>query len=177
MSDLVEWVAPGFAGFAVTRFITRVAAQEIEKRKPEWGKHAGAVTSIGAFLASWYLGQKVKWLAKYHTPITVGSAIAAATNLIQLYFPKIGWMVGDPTPELVAADAGALTASSPGMPELHATNEDPNEYTYNDSFDAGRYGVNRVQHGGGGDATPDMSDLEVDDAIGQSANLGVFSQN
>ena len=109
-ADLAEWVGPGFAGFAATRFATRVAATQIAKRKPSWGKHVGAGVSVGAFLAAWFLAHRVRWLAKYHTPITVGAAIAALQSIIQLYIPRLGWMLADATPELAAGSANALVA-------------------------------------------------------------------
>lgn len=185
MSDLVEWVGPGFASFALTRFLTRVAATELEKRKPSWGKHAGAGVSVAAFLAAWFLGHRWKLLAKYHTPVTVGSAIAGLQSLIQLYLPKLGWMVADATPELDATATSQLSALQPQM-QLQPVNDDPNEYTYNDTYDPGRYGkptgtvMSPPFNPRGGVQVPaqagdDLSDLAIDDAIGQSGNLGVFS--
>lgn len=179
MSDLLEWVGPGFAAFAATRFGTRIAATQLAKRKPSWGKHAGAAVSVGAFLAAWYLGHRLKWTAKYHTPITVGAAIAALQSLFQLYLPKFGWMVADASPEIAAPQSTQLTANDLAQMNLRPVNDDPNEYTYNDSFDAGRYGTKtgRAADTSGGPAgnQVDVSDLEIDEAIGQSANLGVFS--
>jgi hypothetical protein len=181
-SDLAEWVGPGFASFAATRFATRVAATQIAAKKPSWGKHVGAGVSVGAFLAAWFLAHRLKWLAKYHTPITVGAAIAALQSLIQLYVPKLGWMLADASPDLEAAavDASQVTA----MPQLMPVDDDPNEYTYNDTFDPGRYSKTGLPPKGAPGATPpiqrpedDLSDLQIDDAIGQSQNLGVFSAN
>jgi len=181
-TDLAEWVGPGFASFAVTRFTTRVAATQIAAKKPSWGKHVGAGVSIGAFLAAWFLAHRVKWLAKYHTPITVGAAIAALQSLIQLYIPKLGWMVADASPELEAADTSQLAA----MPQLQPVHEDPNEYSYNDTYDPGRYSKTGMPPRGTAaaaaptnapNAEDDLSDLQIDDAIGQSQNLGVFSAN
>jgi len=185
LADLGEWVLPGFAGFGLTRFLTRIATTEVAKRKPSWGKHVGAVTSIGTFLAAWFLAHRWKLIAKYHTPVTVGSAIAALQSLIQLYVPGLGWMIADASPELGAgADADQLAMPQPQMPMLVAVNEDPNEYTYNDTYDPGRYnkagqsppfvppGAPRPQS-----QEQDLSDLAIDDAIGQSQNLGVFSAN
>lgn len=187
-TDLLEFVAPGFASFAATRLGTRIAATQIDKWKPGAGKHAGAGISIAAFLAAWFLGHRVKWLAKYHTPITVGAAIAGLQSLIQLYLPKLGWMVADATPELASqATAAALVASQSNNDlQLQPVDEDPNEYTYNDSYDAGRLSRHhrhgpQQNTGGEGAAAKgsaqmvDDSDLAIDDAIGQSANLGVFS--
>jgi hypothetical protein len=188
-TDLVEFVIPGFGGFAATRFVTRVAMTQVAQRAPSWGKHAGAVASVGSFLAAWFLAHKWKWLEKWHTPIVVGSAIAAGQSLLQIYAPNLlGWIVSDATPELAAGTAqAALTAPDQQLAQLHLqpTNEDPNEFTYNDSYDAGRY---NGQQGPGsmkvGPLPPnqpvqsppatDGSDLAIDDAIG-TANLGVFA--
>ena len=72
-TELAEFIGPGFAGFAATRFATYLAATQVAKRKPTWGKPAGAAVSIGAFLAAWLLAHRWKWLAKYQTPIVVGA--------------------------------------------------------------------------------------------------------
>lgn len=181
----MEFVGPGFGGFAATRFATHVAMTQIAQRKPTWGKHAGAGVSVGAFLLAWFLGHRVKFLAKYQMPITVGSAIAAIQSLLQIYVPKVGWMVSDATPELATAGA-----TSPALDTAHLdlvpANDDPNEYTYNDEYDPGRYAkpgpTSGVQAGtgpgGSGGHQPggdSLADLEIDDAIGQTANMGVFS--
>lgn len=176
-SELAEFVAPGFAGFAATRFATRIAATQIAKRAPSWGKHAGAGVSVAAFLASWFLAHRLRWLAKYQMPITVGAAIAAMQSLVQLYAPRLGWMVADASPEL---DQAPVTQQLTAPPELQPVDDDPNEYTYNDSYDAGRYSheQRRPQPGAGPARTTDEvdpSELAIDDAIGQSQNLGVFS--
>jgi hypothetical protein len=185
LADLGEWVVPGFGGFAVARFATRIASTQVTKWKPSLGKHAGAGVSVAAFLAAWFLAHRVKWLAKYHTPVTVGAAIAALQSLIQIYLPQFGWMIADATPELAGSAASATTDQSPLAAVAHLnlqpSNDDPNEYTYNDSFDAGRYSPQTGGAAGSasGQAPPagkdDLSDLEIDDAIGQNQNLGVFS--
>jgi hypothetical protein len=183
--DLVEFVGPGFASFALTRFGTRVAATQVAKWKPNLGKHAGAGISVGAFLAAWFLGHKWKWLEKYHTPITVGAAIAALQSVIQLYFPKLGWMVADATPELEsAAPMQQLTAPDAG---LQPVDLDPNEFTYDDSYDAGRYSKTGHRPQGqphqaaaarGADATDDTGDLDINEALSPAdGNLGVFSSS
>jgi hypothetical protein len=190
-TDLVEFVVPGFGGFAATRIVTRVAMTQVAQRAPSWGKHAGAVASVGSFLAAWFLAHKWKFLEKWHTPIVVGSAIAAAQSLLQIYAPNLlGWVVSDATPELAAGAAqSAISAPDQQLAQLHlqATNEDPNEFTYNDSYDAGRYSGSQGQGSmkigplppqsapqQSPPATGDVSDLAIDDAIG-TANLGVFA--
>jgi hypothetical protein len=181
-TEILEYAGPGFGGFAVSRFATRAAATQIAKRAPSWGKHAGAAAAVGTFLAAWFLANRWKWLEKWHTPIVVGSGIAMAQSLIQLYLPALGWMVSDASPELAAADQSLSVAQAPQNMHLLPTNDDPNEFTYNDSFDAGRYGHHQsppttgAGTGPGGPAPSDMSDLAIDDVIG-AANLGVFAHN
>src|SRR5262245_51488797 len=72
LTDILEFVGPGFGSFAATRFLTRLATSQIAQRKPSWGKHAGALASAGSFFAAWFLGHKVRWLERWHTPIVVG---------------------------------------------------------------------------------------------------------
>lgn len=191
-TDLVEFVVPGFGGFAATRLVTRIAMTQVAQRAPSWGKHAGAVASVGSFLAAWFLAHRWKFLEKWHTPIVVGSAIAAGQSLLQIYAPNLlGWVVSDATPEVTGAAQGALSAPDQQLAQLHLqpTNEDPTEFTYNDAYDAGRYGgqqgpssmkVGPMPPSGQPQqpppATGDVSDLAIDDAIG-SANLGVFANN
>lgn len=191
-TDIAQFVIPGFGGFATTRLATRVAATQVAKRAPSWGKHAGAVASVGSFLAAWFLAHKWKWLEKYHTPIVVGSAIATLQSILQIYAPNVlGWIVSDATPQIAAATQSQLSVQDQQLAQLRLqpTHEDPNEFTYNDAYDAGRYSGNQgrasmknsgvIQGGttgpGGPAETPsDMSDLAIDDAIG-AANLGVFA--
>jgi hypothetical protein len=110
ISDLFAYVGPGFAGFAATRFATRIASTQIATRWPAWAKHAGAVASVGSFLAAWQLAHRVRMLEKYSEPIAVGSGIAAIQSIIQLYIPRLGWVVSDATPEI---DATAATSAAP----------------------------------------------------------------
>jgi len=140
-TDLAEFIGPGFGGFAATRFATRVAAVQVAKKWPKVGRHAGALTSVGAFFAAWFLAHRIKWLARFHTPIVVGAGIAALQSLIQLYIPKLGWTVSDAAPELAAATqpANDQVAQAPtGDDDYEVVNEN-HWYDYNDAMDAGRY--------------------------------------
>lgn len=175
MSDIAEIVLPGFAAFAGVRGATKIAVTQIAKLKPTAGKHAGAAVSVGAFLAAWFLAHRVKFLAKYHTGVVVGSAIAAMQSLIQLYMPGMGWLVADatPAPQLPAPSQSpggfASQAEVERAQALKPVHDDPNEFTYDESFDAGRYSGSKVahvqadQHMG-----PDLSDIDTSD-------LGVLS--
>lgn len=143
LQDMAELVGPGFGAFATTRLATRAAQTQIEKRWPGWGKHAGAVASIGSFLAAWFLAHRWKPLERFHTPIVMGAGIAAAQSLLQLYVPRLGWVVSD-----ASADAQATTTTTVtnNGTQIQATSgsEDDFEivdenawYAYNDARDPG----------------------------------------
>jgi hypothetical protein len=189
ITEVLEFAVPGFGGFAASRFLTHVTATQVAKRAPSWAKHAGVIASLGSFGAAWLLANKVKFLEKYHVPIVVGSAIAAAQSILQLYLPMVGWMVSDATPEIATAATPQVSAADQQLAQmqLQPTNEDPNEFMYNDAFDAGRYsgsqGRASMKTGPLPQTTPaagqpaqaqSTDDLAIDDAIGQ-ANLGVFA--
>lgn len=179
-TDLLEWVAPGFAGFAATRLVTRLAQQQIAKRWPKVGKHAGAVASLSSFLASWFLGGRWSLTQRYHTPITVGAAIAAAQSLLQIYAPKmLGWMVSDASSHVAPAIAAA-PAPKALPPHLEEIDDDPRWYTYNDAYDTGRYGT--LSKGTSWQpeiASPDAQPSAIDDPQAGDDELaaGIFGGN
>lgn len=188
LKDMLEYIGPGFAAFAITRFGTRIVATQIAKWKPSWAVHAGAAASVGSFLAAWLLAHKVKWLEKYQAPLMVGSAIAAAQSLIQLYAPNLlGWAVSDATPQLASGSSANSLSSGQTVTmadgtQLQVTDDNPADFTYNDSFDAGRYTGSSGQTTGSATgqapaaapaATGDdelLADLDLD------TNGGIFAQ-
>jgi len=150
-TDLVAQIIPGFAAFAATRFVTRVAALQIAKRWPKHAKHAGAMASLGTFAAAWFGGHRVKMLEKYHDMIVVGAGVAAIQSLVQLYLPSVGWMVSDCSPELHAGahpkqltaasllphSAAAAEAAAAPLPQGFRETSANEWFSYNDSYDAG----------------------------------------
>jgi len=146
-TDMLEMAVPGAIGFAGVRLVTKLGIAAVAKRWPTKSRHVGALLATSSFLATWFLGHRVKAIAKYHTALTVGAALAAAVNVLQIYLPKIGWLVGDPT-ELTAggtASAKALTEQQTNamLPQnLQEIDDDPAFYTYDDKYDAGRYRAN-----------------------------------
>jgi hypothetical protein len=146
IAEIVEYLVPGFAGFAAARFVTYVSTTQVEKLKPTWGKAAGAAAAIAGFAAAWLGVHRVKALEKYHLAITVGAGIAAVQSLIQLYVPILGWMVADPTQQLAS---GSTTVSIPnanvpvptptaGLPPGFEPVDDQNNWVYNDAYSSGR---------------------------------------
>lgn len=148
-SDMLEMVGPGFASFAATRFLSRVTATQIAKRWPKFATHSGVAASVGSFLALWYLGHKVKLIDKYHAAITAGAGIAAGQTILQTYFPKLGWIVSDASPDVAAEVAGTSSTGTPMMATQSSSSTDGDfeildETTgswraNNDAGNAGRY--------------------------------------
>ena len=149
VTDVAEYVIPGFAAFAVDRLLTRFFAVQIAKRAPKWAKHAGALAAVGAFAASWWGAHRVKYLEKYHHPIVVGSGLAAALSLVQLYIPKLSAALGQPCPEpapkqLAAPVAVARQIQTPApapapIPAGFQPTTASEWHVYNDAYDAGAY--------------------------------------
>lgn len=187
LQDLAEFIVPGFAAFAATRLLTRMAAVQIAKRSTTWGKHAGAIASVGSFLAAYFGAHRVKALEKHHTPIVVGSAIAAIQSIIQLYVPKLGWMIADASPDLAEQQQTqqqlAVAAPAPqaqrtiAAAKLQPVDDDPAWYTFDEKFDAGRYAK---ETGTAPPANPKVQDeeallaeLNLDE--GSTQSMGIFS--
>lgn len=176
VGDVVEFVAPGFAAYAITRFGTRIAAQLVAKKKPSLGKHAGAITGIGVVAAVWLLAYRLKWLHKYHTPIVVGSALATIASLIQLYIPRLGWMLD------VTGDAKQVAGPQVPQDVQVLEGEDPENYVYDDRYDAGHHGTETIgsqpqyQPPTGSQSTSvtgdDLMDMEMETDDAQT--MGIF---
>lgn len=188
LTDVAEYLIPGFAAFALDRVLARFIALQIEKRAPKYAKHAGAIAAAGAFAVAWWGAHKVKFLEKYHHPIVIGTGLAALQSLIQLYAPKLGAFISDPIPALTAPKATAkpLLASAPTpvaaapIPQGFKPTTANEWYTYNDSFDAGGYKgkVEAAAPPVPGEEPPDTdisdlldnSDLQLD-----NSDMGLFS--
>lgn len=138
--DLVEFIGPGFGAFAATRMASRVVAIQVAKRWPRVAPHAGVVASGASFLAAWLLAHRVKVLERFHTPIVVGAGIATLQTAVQTWFPKLGWIVSDATPEVAAASTTAALPAATGDDDLmDVTNSEEGWHVMNDAHDAGRF--------------------------------------
>lgn len=169
--DMVEQALPAGAGFIATRGMAKIGMAAVEKRWPSKSKHVGAAISVASFVAAWFLGHKVKFLQKYHVPITAGSFIAAGLNLLQIYVPKIGWLFGDPTKATAGGIAAPMQQSA--LPSnLEPIDDDPTLYTWNDSYDAGRRAQGQNLAPGQPAAT---SSDPIADLMNEDDDMGVFS--
>lgn len=95
LTDFVEFIAPGFAGYAGTRFASRAIHTMVLKRWPKLARHASVISTFGAAGLAWLLVHRVKKISRYHTPVVVGAGIAALQTATQAYLPKYGWLVSD----------------------------------------------------------------------------------
>jgi hypothetical protein len=96
MTDLKDYILPGFAAYAGTKLLTRLAYQTLQPKLPRAGKHVAALSSLGAFAAVWWLGHRWKKIAKYHDGIVIGAAIAAGQCLARTYLPaRYSWIISD----------------------------------------------------------------------------------
>lgn len=102
--DLLYEIGPAFGAYAATRFGARIASK---LGGAKLGKHAAPLGSVSIAAAAWLLAHRIPKIAKFHTPIIIGSSIAAVQSLVQTYLPQYGWLVGDIAPEApqVAAPA------------------------------------------------------------------------
>lgn len=91
---VVEEVAPAFAGYAAGRFAGRIA---MKVGSAKLGKHAAPLASTVLAVVAYFLAHRVKKIAKYSSPLVVGSAIAALQTVMQAYLPKYSWLVSDPS--------------------------------------------------------------------------------
>ncbi len=130
MSELAEFILPGFAGYGATKMLSRIVYTQLSKRYPNAGKHLAAGSTVLAFLGSWFLLHRIKKLAPYQMPATVGAGIAALQTIVSSYLPRYGWMVSDVDAVTPKRNGSILTSSSnvetlfPGGPEIVDDGED-----------------------------------------------------
>jgi len=120
VQDVLEFVLPGFAGYAGTRMTSRIVHGMVIRRFPKLAKHASVLSTLAAAGAAWLLVHRIDKIKQYHTPVVVGAGIATIQTIAQAYLPKYGWMVSDhnlnaQTPaqaELSPSEAAQVSAGS-----------------------------------------------------------------
>jgi hypothetical protein len=95
MQDLVEFVVPGFAGYAGTRMVSRIVHGVVIKKWPKLAKHASVLSTLATAGGAMVAVHRIDRIKQYHTPVVVGASIAAIQTVVQAYLPKYGWMVSD----------------------------------------------------------------------------------
>lgn len=128
-------VGAGFAGYATTRMISRLAYSQAVRRSPGSAPHVHVAASLagaaGVYFGSKYWGK----VDEYHEAASIGAGIALIQAAFQTYMPKLGWIVGDVSPEqygagkkksvlpdadmttIMPAERAALPAASGGLGE------------------------------------------------------------
>lgn len=97
LAGFAQMVLPAFAGYAATRFISRIAYVQLSARTKH-ANHLSVLASAATTFASHLASQHVDALEQYGPPATFGSAIATLQAVIQTYLPKFGWIVSDYLP-------------------------------------------------------------------------------
>ena len=114
-------VGAGFAGYAATRFLSRMVYSQAVKKMPKSAKHATVLASVAGAVGT-YLGTRYyKKVSDHHEAASVGAGIALVQAVAQAYLPKYAWIVGDmnaeqytkPKPAEQAADISMLEGTEP----------------------------------------------------------------
>lgn len=188
--DIVQFIGPGVGAYAGTRLLQRLAFVLVSKRFPKLGKHAGVFSSAIAFGALWFLAHRWKKLEKYHTPIVVGSGIAAVQGAVQTYLPQLGWVMSDVDPKqyqqkLLAPRTGDGRFQLPVPAELPEPVGPEELEDYIEVGDApyapqaaqpmATPGTNGGEEPGGGE----LDDLDPDElgSLGGADDMGILSAN
>lgn len=147
----VDWVETGklvgvaFGGFAAGRLATRIVAVQVAKRKPTWAKHAGVAANALTFAAALFAARRWSKTKPYEMPLVLGTGLSLLQTVLQTYFPKLGWMVAETTPEQIA-EASGQGQQLPGaqttgyLPDDDGDVGDGGDWSdFNDAYDQGRF--------------------------------------
>jgi len=121
-------IGAGFAGYAATRMLSRMAYSQAIRRYPGAAPHMHVMASaFGA--AGVYFGSKY-WdkLDEYHEAASIGAGIALIQTAFQTYAPKLGWIVADVSPDQYVAK------KKKSLPDADMTTILPAEATAPESF-------------------------------------------
>lgn len=94
--DMLAQGAAGFAGYAIGRFVGRLAFKYAVKSNPKLAPHAVCLGSGVAALATYYGANWNEKTAPYADSMTMGSGIAFAQSIVQSYLPALAILVSDP---------------------------------------------------------------------------------
>ena len=86
MKDLLDFVIPGFVGYAGTKLTSRVVHAAVARKSPKWAKHASVLSSIGSATGAMLLAHRFERTKEYAAPIIVG-----ARRLIALQRSRRQW--------------------------------------------------------------------------------------
>lgn len=142
--SLATGAGAGFAGYAVTRLLSRVVYSQAVQRFPRLANHAAVGTSaagvVGTYLATRYWERA----QGYQESATIGAGVALLQAVFQTYLPKFGWVVSDLDPGQYAPQKTTAPSTEPDL-DLDSLLED------NPDMEA----VEVAQIGQGGEEEPD----------------------
>lgn len=102
VTDTAVNVGAGFAGYAATRLVSRIAYSQAVKRSPKASNYvhlaASALGAVGVYFGS----KHVEKTSKYHEAAAIGAGIALGQAALQTFAPKFGWIVSDVNEEQYA---------------------------------------------------------------------------
>lgn len=130
----LKQIGAGFAGFAVTRAISRIASTAVGRKWPRAAKLAGVAAGAVAVVAAELGAPRFDQTARYAESITMGAGVAAAATLVQTLLPRYGWLLAHPSEDTQSVPAQPAMA----LEQVTAQGSDVPWY-YNDGMDAGRY--------------------------------------
>lgn len=163
LKDVMDFVIPGFAGYAGTRMTSRIVHGMVIKRFPKMAKHASVLSTGLAATAAWFAVHRIDRFKQYHTPVVVGAAIAAVQTAVQAYLPKYGWMVSDHNMDVLPA------ASSPQKQKLVAGS------TSRTSYPARKLPKGSKAFVGGADLPPPIASMSAEDVAVELDDLDMGS--
>ena len=88
-------LAAGVAGYAVSKFASRLAYAQTIKRFPKVANHAKALTPVAAAFGVHFGSKYWSKSAEYTEEITIGASVAAVQAIVQTYLPKFAWLISD----------------------------------------------------------------------------------
>jgi hypothetical protein len=95
IGDVTSKLLPGVGAYAATRVAGRIAYNLTKKRSPAMARHAGPLGSMAVAASTWFFADKFKVTKEYSEAMVIGSAIAAAQSVLQMYIPQWAWVMDD----------------------------------------------------------------------------------
>jgi hypothetical protein len=103
--ELATNVGAGFAGYAATRLLSRMAYATALKRFPKGSPYihiaASALSATGVYFGSKHWSK----VDEYHEAASIGAGIAVMQTALQTLAPKLGWIVSDVSADQYVAKA------------------------------------------------------------------------
>lgn len=171
--ELAYNVGAGFAGYAATRFASRMVYSQAAKKFPGAAEHAQVIASAVS-AAGVYLGSKYWPKAEdYHEAASIGAGIALLQAAIQVYLPKFGWIVSDASPDQYADKKKSTgpKASEFATPDVSAFDLDQ-LLAENDEIEAVPIGRSEADQRALPESSDDSDETVFDEGLGNAKGFG-----